>query len=63
MHLANFASYSDFLVLGKEATNTFIARERDLLAEAFPNRTVEEHYVVSLAVASPATVSSTRTYP
>ncbi|WP_030387760.1 class I SAM-dependent methyltransferase [Streptomyces sp. NRRL S-241] len=52
MHLANLASYSDFLVLGKEATNTFIARERDLLAEAFPNRMVEEHYVVSLAVAT-----------
>ncbi|MFJ2747896.1 class I SAM-dependent methyltransferase [Streptomyces sp. NPDC087297] len=52
MHLANLASYSDFLVLGKEATNTFIASERDLLAEAFPNQMVEEHYVVSLAVAT-----------
>ncbi|WP_326791881.1 class I SAM-dependent methyltransferase [Streptomyces sp. NBC_00841] len=52
MHLANLASYSDFLVLGKEATNTFIAKERDLLAKVFPNRMVEEHYVVSLAVAT-----------
>ncbi|MFD6276017.1 hypothetical protein ACFWFI_10675 [Streptomyces sp. NPDC060209] len=52
MHLANLASYSDLLVLGKEATNTFIAKERDLLAEVFPNRMVEEHYVVSLAVAT-----------
>ncbi|MFD5727780.1 hypothetical protein ACFWMT_17080 [Streptomyces sp. NPDC058368] len=25
-------------------------KERDLLAEVFPNRMVEEHYVVSLAV-------------
>ncbi|ATL32074.1 Methyltransferase [Streptomyces formicae] len=50
-HVANLASYSDFLVLGKEATDTFIAEERTLLAEAFPNGTVEEHYVVSLAVA------------
>jgi hypothetical protein len=49
-HLANLASYSDFLVLGKEATETFLAAERDLLTEAFPNRTVEERYVVSLAV-------------
>ncbi|MEE4492932.1 class I SAM-dependent methyltransferase [Streptomyces sp. BE230] len=52
MHLANLASYSDFLVLGKEATSTFIAEERDLLAELFPHRMVKEHYVVSLAVAT-----------
>ncbi|MFF3215703.1 class I SAM-dependent methyltransferase [Streptomyces sp. NPDC002886] len=51
-HLANLASYSDFLVLGKEATNTFMAQERDLLTEVFPNRMVEERYVVSLAVAT-----------
>lgn len=50
-HLANLASYSDFLVLGKNATETFLAAERDLLAEAFPNGTVKERYVVSLAVA------------
>ncbi|MET9586004.1 class I SAM-dependent methyltransferase [Streptomyces sp. NPDC006539] len=52
MHLANLSSYSDFLVLGKEATNTFLAEERGLLADVFPNGTVEEHYVVSLAVAT-----------
>jgi SAM-dependent methyltransferase len=52
MHLANLASYSDFLVLGKEATSTFISQERNLLSEAFPSRMVEEHYVVSLAVAT-----------
>lgn len=51
VHLANLASYSDFLVLGKEATNTFVAEERDLLTDVFPNGMVEEHYVVSLAVA------------
>lgn len=51
-HLANLASYSDFLVLGKNATETFLAAERDLLTEVFPNGTVEERYVVSLAVAT-----------
>lgn len=50
-HLANLAGYSDFLVLGENATATFPAAERDLLIEAFPNGTVEERYVVSLAVA------------
>ncbi|MFJ2708213.1 class I SAM-dependent methyltransferase [Streptomyces sp. NPDC087428] len=51
-HLANLASYSDFLVLGKEATEAFLAEEREVLAEVFPDGTVEEHYVVSLAVAT-----------
>ncbi|WP_432159018.1 MULTISPECIES: class I SAM-dependent methyltransferase [unclassified Streptomyces] len=51
-HLANLASYSDFLVLGENGTRTFLAAERDLLTEVFPNGTVEEHYVVSLAVAA-----------
>lgn len=51
-HLANLASYSDFLVLGKNGTRAFLAAERDLLTEVFPNGTVEEHYVVSLAVAA-----------
>jgi hypothetical protein len=51
-HLANLASCSDFLVLGKNATETFLAAERDRLAEAFPNGTVDERYVVSLAVAT-----------
>jgi len=50
-HLANLASYSDFLVLGENGTRTFLAAERDLLTEVFPNGTVEEQYVVSLAVA------------
>ncbi|MFB7933245.1 class I SAM-dependent methyltransferase [Streptomyces sp. NPDC056039] len=50
-HLANLASYSDFLVLGEDATKTFLAEERDLLTRVFPNGTVEERYVVSLAVA------------
>jgi SAM-dependent methyltransferase len=50
-HLAHLASCSDFLVLGKNATGTFLAAERGLLAEAFPIGTVEERYVVSLAVA------------
>ncbi|QWB22480.1 MULTISPECIES: class I SAM-dependent methyltransferase [Streptomyces] len=50
-HLANLASYSDFLVLGEDATKTFLAEERDLLTRAFPNGAVEERYVVSLAVA------------
>ncbi|MER5485923.1 class I SAM-dependent methyltransferase [Streptomyces sp. NPDC002812] len=52
MHLANLASYSDFLVLGKKATDTYISKERDLLAEVFPSRMIEEHYVVSLAIAT-----------
>ncbi|WP_033328797.1 hypothetical protein [Streptomyces yerevanensis] len=43
---------STFLVLGKNATETFLAAERDLLTETFPNGTVEERYVVSLAVAT-----------
>lgn len=51
-HLANLASYSDFLVLGQEGTDAFLAQERALLAEVFPGGTVEEHYVVSLAVAT-----------
>lgn len=51
-HLANLASYSDFLVLGKNGTRTFLASERDLLTEVFPNGMVEERYVVSLAVAA-----------
>lgn len=50
-HLANLSSYSDFLVLGEDATGAFLAKERDLLAEVFPDGTVEEKYVVSLAVA------------
>ncbi|HEX5568632.1 MAG TPA: hypothetical protein VFY14_17185 [Streptomyces sp.] len=50
-HLANLASHSDFLVLGEDATKTFLAAEHDRLTEVFPDGTVEERYVVSLAVA------------
>ncbi|MFF2324947.1 MULTISPECIES: class I SAM-dependent methyltransferase [unclassified Streptomyces] len=50
-HLANLASYSDFLMLGENATQTFLSAERDRLTELFPSGTVEERYVVSLAVA------------
>ncbi|MFF2198428.1 class I SAM-dependent methyltransferase [Streptomyces sp. NPDC058157] len=50
-HLANLASYSDFLVLGEDGTRAFLAEERDILREVFPNGMVEERYVVSLAVA------------
>ena len=50
-HLANLATYSDFIVLGKDVREAFLAEERGLLAEIFPDGTVEEHYVASLAVA------------
>ncbi|MFI1451274.1 class I SAM-dependent methyltransferase [Streptomyces virginiae] len=49
-HLANLATYSDFLMLGKNATDTFLATERNLLTQIFPDGTIEEQYVVSLAV-------------
>ncbi|MER5907793.1 class I SAM-dependent methyltransferase [Streptomyces mirabilis] len=52
-HLANLASYSDFLVRGQDATRAFLAAERGFLTEVFPDGTVEERYVVSLAVATP----------
>ncbi|GAB2963396.1 class I SAM-dependent methyltransferase [Streptomyces pseudoechinosporeus] len=51
-HLANLSSYSDFLVLGDNATKSFLAEERDLLTEVFPDGIVDEQYVVSLAVAT-----------
>ncbi|MFG2484905.1 class I SAM-dependent methyltransferase [Streptomyces virginiae] len=50
-HLANLATYSDFLMLGKKATDAFLDAERDLLTGIFPDGTVEERHVVSLAVA------------
>ncbi|MFJ6850453.1 class I SAM-dependent methyltransferase [Streptomyces sp. NPDC091271] len=50
-HLANLATYSDFLVLGRNATERFMAEEREILTDLFPHGTVEEHYVVSLALA------------
>lgn len=52
-HLANLASYSDFLVRGQDATRAFLAAERGLLRDVFPDGTLEERYVVSLAVAVP----------
>lgn len=52
MHLADWASHSHFLVLGEEATNTYMAKERDYLTEVFPDGIVKERYVVSLAVAT-----------
>ncbi|URN17420.1 MULTISPECIES: class I SAM-dependent methyltransferase [Streptomyces] len=53
-HLANLASYSDFLRLGRDATDAFLAEERALLTGIFPDRMIEERYVVSLAVATNA---------
>ncbi|MCB5181341.1 class I SAM-dependent methyltransferase [Streptomyces antimicrobicus] len=54
-HLANLSSHSAFLTLGEERTRAFVAAERErLLAPGGPARadgTVEEAYVVSLAVA------------
>ncbi|MFE9484584.1 class I SAM-dependent methyltransferase [Streptomyces spororaveus] len=50
-HLANLATYSDFLVRGQKATQAFLATEQDLLTEIFPDQTIEERYTVSLAVA------------
>ncbi|WP_433342413.1 class I SAM-dependent methyltransferase [Streptomyces sp. CA-253872] len=50
-HLANLATYSDFLVLGREGTDRFLAKEREILAGVFPEGAVQEDYVVSLAVA------------
>ena len=53
VHLANLGSYSDFLVRDREETHGFLAGERERLAGVFPDGTVEETYVVSLAVAHP----------
>ncbi len=50
-HLANLGSYSDFLMIGPEAARVFLDPERERLAALFPDGTVEERYVVSLAVA------------
>ncbi|MFB4426793.1 hypothetical protein C5F59_037610 [Streptomyces sp. QL37] len=50
-HLANLAAYSGSLVLGRNATERFTAEERDILTDVFPHGTVEEHYVVSPALA------------
>ncbi|WP_093716970.1 class I SAM-dependent methyltransferase [Actinacidiphila alni] len=50
-HLACLATQSGFVVLGETATAPFLAGERRRLKELFPDGTVEEPYVVSLAVA------------
>ncbi|MFD9338969.1 class I SAM-dependent methyltransferase [Streptomyces sp. NPDC060028] len=50
-HLANHASHSAFLLLGEPGTRAFMDAERDRLSPLFPDGTVEERYVVSLAVA------------
>ncbi|MYW68506.1 methyltransferase domain-containing protein [Streptomyces sp. SID8379] len=52
-HLANLASYSDFLVRDADTVAAFLAAERDHLSALFPGGTLEEKYVVSLAVARP----------
>ncbi|MEE1943224.1 class I SAM-dependent methyltransferase [Streptomyces sp. TRM 70361] len=50
-HLANLATFSDFLVLGPERTGAFLARERERLGALFPGGTVEEVYLASASVA------------
>ncbi|MBA2808126.1 class I SAM-dependent methyltransferase [Streptomyces sp. KM273126] len=49
-HLANIGSHSVFLVLGEEATHTFLTEERALLLDTFPNGMIEEVYDVVLIV-------------
>ncbi|WP_435224656.1 class I SAM-dependent methyltransferase [Streptomyces sp. Tue6028] len=51
-HLANLGSHSAFLVLGEEATQAFLAEERNHLLPLFPDGIVEETYVVDLLVAT-----------
>ncbi|MGW8887392.1 class I SAM-dependent methyltransferase [Streptomyces sp. NPDC055749] len=53
VHVANLGSHSAFLVMGKEEAHGFLSEEREVLAGLFPDGTVEETYVVSLAVARP----------
>ncbi|WP_411078708.1 class I SAM-dependent methyltransferase [Streptomyces sp. cmx-18-6] len=53
VHLANIATYSDFLVADPAAVRDCLDRERALLTARFPGEEVEEVYVVSLAVARP----------
>ncbi|MBW5485228.1 class I SAM-dependent methyltransferase [Streptomyces bambusae] len=50
-HLANLTTHSAFLTLGAAGTAEFLAQERQALRPLFPDGTVEEAYVVSLAVA------------
>lgn len=51
-HLANIGSHSIFLVAGEERTGVFLAEERRILQEVFPDGTVEETYDVELLVAA-----------
>ncbi|MEW1611680.1 MULTISPECIES: class I SAM-dependent methyltransferase [unclassified Streptomyces] len=53
VHLANIATYSDFLVADPAAVRDCLAREHAELTSRFPDGAVEEAYVVSLAVARP----------
>ncbi|MFE2289540.1 class I SAM-dependent methyltransferase [Streptomyces sp. NPDC059452] len=52
-HLANIATYSDFLIADPAAVRDCLAREHAVLTALFPSGEVEETYVVSLAVARP----------
>ncbi|WP_328749429.1 class I SAM-dependent methyltransferase [Streptomyces sp. NBC_00285] len=49
-HLANIGSHSLFLVAGEEQAGAFLAEERRILLELFPDGTVEETYDVELLV-------------
>ncbi|KUF14900.1 MULTISPECIES: class I SAM-dependent methyltransferase [Streptomyces] len=49
-HLANVTSHSPFLVLDAARTAEFLAEERALLSELFPEGTVEEAYEVDVLV-------------
>lgn len=51
LHLANIGSRSALLVLGEAPRRRFLAGERRLLSEAFPDGAVEETYLVDLLVA------------
>ena len=53
-HLANIGSHSIFLVADEEHTGAFLAEERRILKEVFPDGTVEETYDVELLVATAA---------
>lgn len=50
-HLANHASHSAFLLLGRTRTRAFMDEERARLLALFPDGSVEERYVVGLSVA------------
>lgn len=52
IHLANLGSHSIFLVHGAEASSAFLAEEKQLLLNSFPNGLIEETYDVDLLVAT-----------